>query len=80
VLMGQTHYPLLRRTARGGLLLNPGSVGQPRDRNPMASWALLDTGTGHAVLRRTPYDHAGVMQRLAALGWDERVTRALDKR
>jgi diadenosine tetraphosphatase ApaH/serine/threonine PP2A family protein phosphatase len=27
-------------------ILNPGSVGQPRDRDPRASYAILDTGLG----------------------------------
>lgn len=80
LLLGQTHYPLLRGDARRGLLLNPGSVGQPRDRNPMPSWALLDLATGHAELRRTAYDNTSVMSLLRTLEWDDYVTRALDKR
>jgi predicted phosphodiesterase len=80
LVLGQTHYPLVRQDARAGLLLNPGSVGQPRDRNPMPSWALLDLAAGTAELRRTDYDNAAVMARLQARGWDEGVTRALDKR
>jgi predicted phosphodiesterase len=43
----------------GEWLLNPGSVGQPRDGDPRAAWLLLDLG-GHAVsYRRTRYDVAG---------------------
>ena len=30
----------------GKQLLNPGSVGQPRDRDPRAAWLLLDTDAG----------------------------------
>jgi len=37
-------------------LLNPGSVGQPRDRNPDASWALLDTDAQTFLVRRIPYN------------------------
>jgi predicted phosphodiesterase len=80
MLLGQTHYPLLRGDATGGLLLNPGSVGQPRDGNPMPSWALLNLATGNAELRRVAYDNICAMERLRALGWDARVTSALDKR
>jgi predicted phosphodiesterase len=80
MLLGQTHYPLLRGSAREGMLLNPGSVGQPRDGNPMPSWALLNLVTGNAELRRTPYDNVCTMERLRALGWDTRITSALDKR
>jgi len=37
------------------LLLNPGSVGQPRDGDPRAAWLLLDFGSGRASFRRVPY-------------------------
>jgi predicted phosphodiesterase len=80
LIMGQTHYPLLRSDASRGLLLNPGSVGQPRDGNPMPSWAVLDLASGQAELRRTAYDNISAMSKLEALGWDRQVTRALDKR
>jgi predicted phosphodiesterase len=80
MILGQTHYPLVRGDARQGLLLNPGSVGQPRDGNPMPSWALLNLACGHADLRRTVYDNICAMESLRALGWNDRVTGALDKR
>lgn len=42
---------------RAGLLLvNPGSVGQPRDRDPRASYAVLDTRERRIELRRVSYD------------------------
>lgn len=36
-------------------LLNPGSVGQPRDGDPRAAWLLLDLGRRRAFFRREPY-------------------------
>ncbi|TMK77325.1 MAG: metallophosphoesterase family protein [Actinobacteria bacterium] len=36
-------------------LLNPGSVGQPRDGDPRAAWLELDLGAGRARFRRIPY-------------------------
>jgi predicted phosphodiesterase len=36
-------------------LLNPGSVGQPRDGDPRAAWLLLDLDAGRASFRRTEY-------------------------
>ena len=36
-------------------LINPGSVGQPRDRNPQASFALLDTTRRTVQFFRVPY-------------------------
>lgn len=37
------------------VLLNPGSVGQPRDRDPRASWATLDSQSQEFVVRRVEY-------------------------
>ncbi len=37
------------------LLLNPGSVGQPRDGDPRAAWLLLDFAEGRASFRRVAY-------------------------
>jgi diadenosine tetraphosphatase ApaH/serine/threonine PP2A family protein phosphatase len=37
------------------LLLNPGSVGQPRDGDPRAAWLLIDNDAGRAAFRRVPY-------------------------
>src|SRR5512133_169687 len=42
----------------GRWLLNPGSVGQPRDGDPRAAWLLLDREAGTACFRRVAYDVA----------------------
>ena len=39
----------------GRRLLNPGSVGQPRDGDPRAAWMLLDLEERFAEFRRVPY-------------------------
>jgi len=36
-------------------LINPGSVGQPRDRDARAAWLLIDFDAGRAAFRRVPY-------------------------
>jgi predicted phosphodiesterase len=43
----------------GEWLINPGSVGQPRDGDPRAAWLELDDQAWTAVYRRTEYDIAG---------------------
>jgi predicted phosphodiesterase len=52
-------------------ILNPGSVGQPRDRDPRASYAILETGTGgepdRFTFHRVPYDIARTQRKLHAL-------------
>ncbi|TLM66168.1 MAG: metallophosphoesterase family protein [Deltaproteobacteria bacterium] len=55
VVMGHTHYPS-RWQVGETLLVNPGSVGQPRNRVPGAHWMLYDTGSGEATARHADYD------------------------
>jgi predicted phosphodiesterase len=45
-------------------LLNPGSVGQPRDGDPRASFMLYDTEANVIEYRRVEYDVAEVMDRV----------------
>jgi len=52
--------------SHGEWLINPGSVGQPRDGDPRAAWLLLDTGSWSAEWRRTPYDIAGAAAAIRA--------------
>jgi diadenosine tetraphosphatase ApaH/serine/threonine PP2A family protein phosphatase len=46
----------LRLPRKGPVLLNVGSVGQPRDGDPRAAYGLLDQEEGRIRLRRVPYD------------------------
>jgi predicted phosphodiesterase len=50
----------------GEWLLNPGSVGQPRDGDPRAAWLLLDLGNHSVSYRRTRYDVAGAAAAIRA--------------
>ena len=52
--------------ATGEWLVNPGSVGQPRDGDPRAAWLLLDTGDWQAQWQRTEYDIAGAQAAIRA--------------
>lgn len=59
----RTRLPLDRR-----VIVNPGSVGQPRDRNPQAAWGLLDTETGWFEVRRVSYDVDSVGAKMLEAG------------
>lgn len=48
-------------------LLNPGSVGQPRDGDPRAAWALLEPLDGRVTFRRTSYPVGTTQRRMRAL-------------
>jgi len=47
------------------LIINPGGVGQPRDGDPRASYAICDTETKMARLYRVPYDIGATQNRMA---------------
>ena len=49
-------------------MLNPGSVGQPRDRNPFSSFLIFDTNTGGASWIRVPYDVRSCQRKVVAAG------------
>ncbi len=53
VLLGHTHFQMLRRAGRR-TVLNPGSVGQPRDGDARAAYAVIEDGA--VSLRRAAYD------------------------
>jgi diadenosine tetraphosphatase ApaH/serine/threonine PP2A family protein phosphatase len=52
--------------SEGEWILNPGSVGQPRDGDPRAAWLLLDTSAWTASWRRVDYDIAGAAASIRA--------------
>ncbi len=63
--------PLLPR-----IIVNPGSVGQPRDRDPRASFAIFDTENDTWQNQRVEYDIAAVQERMRAAELPDRhVTR-----
>jgi predicted phosphodiesterase len=64
VWLGHTHYPM--DTCVGETrVVNPGSVGQPRDGDPRAAWALWDTESGEVELLRTAYRQAELLAEVA---------------
>jgi diadenosine tetraphosphatase ApaH/serine/threonine PP2A family protein phosphatase len=58
-------------------LLNPGSVGQPRDGIPTASWLVLDTAAGTVTWQRTAYDVAAVQAAMTSLHLPARLVERL---
>jgi diadenosine tetraphosphatase ApaH/serine/threonine PP2A family protein phosphatase len=54
------------------LILNPGSVGQPRDRDPRAAYAIYDSEAQTWEPRRVAYNIAEVQERIRAAGLPEK--------
>jgi predicted phosphodiesterase len=61
----------------GRVLLNPGSVGQPRDGDPRAAWLLLDLDGGHASFRRVEYEVARTQEEIREAGLPEALAERL---
>ena len=81
---GHTHVPaaFVRDTGvRGGTytwfkiepgkqyLVNPGSVGQPRDNNSKAAYVIYDLDEGSVELRRLPFDFTVTQQKIREAGY-----------
>jgi len=93
VLVGHSHVALaVSSTLAGGIapqgttvdlasarwLLNPGSVGQPRDGDPRAAYATLDLDAHTASFERVEYDVARTQAEIRAAGLPEALARRLE--
>ena len=60
-------------------MINPGSIGQPRDANCLSSFGLMDTKTNIFRLIRVEYDIATVQRRMRHCGLPELLYKRLNK-
>jgi predicted phosphodiesterase len=60
-------------------LVNPGSVGQPRDGDPRAAWLLIDNAIGRAAFRRVPYPIEQTQAEMRAAGLPEDLAARLER-
>jgi putative phosphoesterase len=68
IVTGHTHLPQVRRVA-GKWLINPGSVGFPKDGDPRAAYALIELGhTLQCTIRRVAYPWEKTAARIIAAG------------
>ena len=61
------------------MMVNPGSVGQPRDGDPRASYAVLDTEASMLRLQRVEYDISATQDRMMAVGLPVRLVTRLEQ-
>jgi predicted phosphodiesterase len=59
--IGHTHHQMCI-SYRGKTIINPGSVGQPRNNKTGAHWAIFDTETYQLEFRTTLYDLSPLLQ------------------
>ena len=58
-------------------LINPGSVGFPRDRDPRAAYALLDTDNEEATFFRVNYDQRSITSKMRSLQYPKEIQERL---
>ncbi|MFP9192373.1 metallophosphoesterase family protein [Natronosalvus vescus] len=72
LVLGHTHIQHVERYAEG-IVVNPGSVGQPRDGDPRAAYAILDLETLTVETHRVDYDVDRVQAAVTEAGLPERI-------
>ncbi len=75
---GHTHVPAQHKSPAGPerRLVNPGSVGQPRDGDPRAAYIIYDTESG-IEFRRAEYDIPSAQKKIIENGLDKRLAERL---
>jgi putative phosphoesterase len=76
LFVGHTHQPLHLKY-QDKEILNPGSVGQPRDGDPAAAYLLYDDEKQEVQLFRVEYDIEAVQKKMKAVGLPERLISRL---
>lgn len=74
VCVGHTHMQFNLKVD-GTVLLNPGSVGQPRDGDPRAAYAIIENG--RIELKRVPYPIEETVARIEASPWSDQAKRLM---
>lgn len=77
LVLGHTHKQALGEFD-GGTVVNPGSVGQPRDGNWRSGYAVLDLDTMEVNLRRVEYPYERVQQESREHGFPAKLVDAYE--
>lgn len=67
LIMGHTHQPFIKRIS-GRLIVNPGSVGQPRDYSPGAKYCIIDPMYMQAAIQSVKYDISSASRKIVSAG------------
>lgn len=78
LVMGHTHVQH-HESYDEGVVMNPGSVGQPRDGDPRAAYAILDLDDLSVEERRVEYDVGAVQEAVREAGLPARIGTRLEK-
>lgn len=76
MLQGDTRELRLEAGVRS--LVNPGSIGQPRDHDPRAAYGVYDDAAGVVTVRRVAYDVASAQRRIRQAGLPDPLAMRLE--
>jgi putative phosphoesterase len=62
IFLGHTHLPMNVKINRKTSIINPGSVGQPRNKCNNACWAIFNTKNGQVNFMQTKYNKKKLLQ------------------
>jgi predicted phosphodiesterase len=63
IFLGHTHIQMIKEL-NSTIIVNPGSVGQPRDAGNEAKWFILDTISKETKFIKTPYDVRNIIKQI----------------
>jgi predicted phosphodiesterase len=67
-VLGHTHYRMYRKIGQK-IIINPGSLGQPRD-GGWPTYTVMDCTLKKNIIREVPYDKSGLLKKIDAIGDD----------
>ena len=62
-LLGNTHIQMKKKINKK-TILNPGSVGQPRDGSNLAKWLIIDTKTKKIDFKKTKFNSKNIIEQI----------------
>ena len=78
LILGHTHWPMVKKVGKM-MIINPGSVGQPRDYNSKSSYAIFDTTKKVVQINQVCYNIDIVCSKLKKMKFDPRLCQMLKK-
>lgn len=79
LILGHSHWPMVKKIGKM-MIVNPGSVGQPRDYDCRASYAILDTESKKIVIKRQKYNVQKTLRRIEELDFDPELGSVLTRK
>lgn len=78
LVLGHTHQQLLREFDVG-TVVNPGSVGQPRDGDRRTAFAVLNLETAEVTVHRISYPHERIQETARSYGFPDPIVDAYER-